>query len=68
MTKKRDWLLREDGVLCLDGYPIRILQTPNADMPFKLESDGMMALPYWTLALAKMDGNQRADELDEFTA
>jgi hypothetical protein len=65
MTQRR-WLKNEaDGSLCLDGYPIRIRITGRTDMPYKLEQDGRMALPYWTLGSAKLDGGKRADELDE---
>lgn len=65
VTENRKWIRHEvDGSLCLDGYPIRI-RVGSGDTPFKLEQDGRMQLPYWTLASAKMDGCRRADELDE---
>lgn len=63
----REWL-REDGVLCLSGYPIRIHATPNGPLAFNLVSDFHgRALPYGTLESAKIDADRLAKEIDEFT-
>ena len=68
MTKARDWILRDDGALCLSGYPIRICMNPKGAGPFTLisESHGS-ALPYWALDSAKQEAERLADEVDAFT-
>ena len=59
-------ILREDGALCLSGYPIRIHPNkPNS--PFSLVSDFHgTELPYYVLRCAKMDAERMAKEIDEF--
>lgn len=64
----REWILREDGALCLSGYPIRIHNAPGGPLRFTLTSDFHKEhLPYATLDYAKMNANRLADEIDEFT-
>jgi hypothetical protein len=65
---KLNWISAADGnTLCADGYPIRIRRTRGSP-PFKLETDGHVPdAGYWTLALAKLDAERFAAEMDEFT-
>jgi len=60
-----DWIMREDGALCLAGYPIRIKR--GAELPFDLESDWhKRRFSYGTLDIAKRDGERWAKEIDAF--
>ncbi len=62
------WLLREeDGALCLDGYPIRIIRR-HGMLPFTLVSDFHgTQLPYATLAGAQLDAYRLVEEIECFT-
>ena len=62
------WILRDDGALCMDGYPIRITRDKPEIAPFWLGSDFHgKTLPYFTLESAKLSAKRLADEIDEFT-
>ena len=65
MTMK--WILREDGALCLAGYPIRIKR--GGSMRFLVESDWHnSSTPYMTVSGAKAGAERLAEEIREFTA
>lgn len=64
---KRQWI-RHCGKLCLEGYPIRIVQPgPISGAPFGLEQDSRATASFWTLAVAQLVAVNRADEIDQFT-
>lgn len=62
------WLLREDGSLCMDGFPIRIRRRTGSNMPFELISDWhKLSLPYHCLESAKIDAKRLAGEIAQMT-
>ena len=60
------WILRDDGALCAEGYPIRIRQTPKAELYFTLECDGRQPMTSHTLQFLKLEAERLASEIDEF--
>ncbi len=62
------WIKREDGALCLDGYPIRIVRNHGSEIfAFKVVSDWPHGESKWaSLKGAKEWGERLAVEIDEF--
>ena len=62
---KREWQYH-DGKLCMLGYPIFIEKHNAAISPFVLHAEGRNLIHCQTLAMAKLDGERIAGEIDEF--
>ncbi len=62
------WIKRDDGALCLDGYPIRIERNHSSQiLPFIVVSDWHHnASPYQSLDAAKEWAKRLAVEINEF--
>ncbi|PWT71902.1 MAG: hypothetical protein C5B60_10235 [Chloroflexi bacterium] len=64
----RQWILRDDGVLVLAGYPIRISHELGVRSQFKLHSDWHETHEsFYTLELAKGRAEDLANEVDAFS-
>jgi hypothetical protein len=64
---KLNWIPTDGrNTIAAYGYPIPIKRTHGAP-PFKLETDQHVPdAEYWTVALAKVDAERFAAEMDEF--
>lgn len=64
MKKVSTWLIRNECTLCLDGYPIQIIRH-NA-RSYEVTCEGLTASRTVTLAMAKLDAQRLAEDLDAF--